>query len=86
MHTQTRPRQAARVAVRRTEWDRRMSQAGYTTHVARGRALGVDRTTAARVGSGDIPPSAAIIARALAVLDRRFDDLFVVVTDDAPAA
>ncbi|MDT0305097.1 hypothetical protein [Streptomonospora wellingtoniae] len=59
-----------------------MTAAGYTTHVARGRALGVDRTTAARVGSGDLPPSAAIIARALHLLDRRFDDLFVVLPDD----
>ncbi|ASU81387.1 hypothetical protein CDO52_00070 [Nocardiopsis gilva YIM 90087] len=59
-----------------------MTAAGLTTHTARGRALGVSHTTAMRVGTGEMPPSASMIARALLALNCRFDDLFEVVEVD----
>jgi hypothetical protein len=56
-----------------------MSLAGHRTHAARGRALGVDRTLAMRVGTGRVPPSTGVIAQTMRVLNCRFEDVFEII-------
>lgn len=84
MHSTLRPELAIGVAVRRTEWERRMHARGLTTTTAQGAALGVSHTTALRVGRGEVAPSTSIIGRALLLLDVRFEELFEV-TEELPA-
>lgn len=84
MHTTLRPDVAIRVAVRRTEWHRRMNSAGLTTAVAQGEALGVHHSTAHRVARGEVAPSTSIIGRAMILLGARFEELFEV-TEEYPA-
>lgn len=78
MHATLSPDSAISVAVRRNEWDRLWTAAGYQTAVARGEALGVHPSTASRLGNGELPPSAAMIARAILLLACRFEEIFEV--------
>lgn len=83
MHSTIRPDAAIGVAVRRTEWQRRMHAAGLTTATAQGGALGVHHSTALRVARGEVAPSANIIGRVLLLTGARFEELFEV-TEEHP--
>ncbi|QFZ18470.1 helix-turn-helix domain-containing protein [Saccharothrix syringae] len=55
--------------------------AGFTSHYALARAMGLNRSTVARVVTGSLQPGTAFIAGALVALaPLSFDDLFEVVT------
>lgn len=82
MHSTLRPESAIGVAVRRTEWERRMRARGFTTTTAQGAALGVSHTTALRVAQGKASPSTSVIARSMTLLDARFEELFEITIDE----
>ena len=86
MHSILRPNVAIGVAVRRTEWERRMRAHGLTTATAQGAALGVSHTTALRVGRGEVAPSTSMIGRAMLLLSCRFEELFEITEEIAPDA
>ena len=81
MHSTLRPESAIGVAVRRTEWERRMRAQGFTTSTAQGAALGVSHTTAHRVARGEVSPSTSVIGRAILLLNARFEELFEITVD-----
>ena len=80
--TQAVPAQSLRV--RRAQWSRHMASAGYPTYEEQARRLGVARTTVGRVVSGQTTPSPGIIAGALLMTGKPFEELFEV-TAPAPA-
>lgn len=83
MHSTLRPESAIGVAVRRTEWERRMRAQGLTTSTAQGAALGVSHTTAHRVARGEVAPSTSVIARSMLLLGARFEELFEITAEEA---
>lgn len=66
-----------RIKLRRAELDQARKAAGLDSDYALARAIGVNRSTVARVLAGDLQPGAAFIAGVVAVF-ARFDRYFEV--------
>ncbi|MFD1146097.1 transcriptional regulator [Saccharothrix hoggarensis] len=65
--------------LRAEKFERVMQLAGFRSDYALARAMGVNRSTVARVRSGEMRPGRAFISGALKALDpMEFEDLFEV--------
>lgn len=75
------------VALRTEVFTKAARLAGFRSDYKLAKAMGVNRSTVARVLSGDLRPGAAFIAGALAALSpMQFDDLFDVITNQGSSA
>ncbi|MEU4767071.1 transcriptional regulator [Actinosynnema sp. NPDC023794] len=69
------------VRLRTASFTKAVALAGITSDYALAKRMGVNRSTAMRVRTGQLQPGAAFIAGALVALaPMQFDDLFEVVT------
>lgn len=70
------------VALRTEVFTKAARLAGFRSDYKLAEAMGLNRSTVARVLSGDLRPGAAFIAGSLAALSpMQFDDLFAVITN-----